>query len=77
MLKDLRKRSGLTQAQLSKKMGYTSPQFISNIERGLARLPAAKFKAASKIFGVSVKELISMRLKADKARMMKRYGGLK
>ncbi len=56
-------------------MGYTSPQFISNIERGLANLPPAKFKAASKVLGVTVQDLVNMRLKADRARMMKRYGG--
>ncbi len=75
MLKVLREKAGLTQGQLSRKMGYTSPQFISNIERGLANLPPAKFKAASKVLGVTVQDLVNMRLKADRARMMKRYGG--
>ncbi len=77
MLKVLREKAGLTQSELSVKMGYSSPQFISNIERGLANLPPAKFKAASKVLGVSVKELVTLRLKADKARLMKRYGGKK
>ncbi len=77
MLKVLREKAGLTQSELSQKMGYTSAQFISNIERGLANLPPSKFKTASKVLGVSVKELVTLRLKADKARLMKRYGGKK
>ena len=75
MLKVLRKKAGITQAELGEKLGYTSPQFISNIERGLANLPQAKFRAAAKILRVDVHVLVKMHLKADKARMMKRFGG--
>lgn len=34
-LKLARKASGITQRDVAKKMGYSSPQFISNCERGL------------------------------------------
>ncbi len=77
MLKELRKEAGLTQATLGKKMGYGSSQFISNIERGIANLPPSKFKKAAKLLKVPVSELVEMRIMADKARLMKRYGGVK
>lgn len=38
-LKDVRERADLTQADVSNKLGYTSPQFISNIERGISVVP--------------------------------------
>lgn len=34
-LKDAREESNLTQAQVAKKLGLSSPQYISNVERGL------------------------------------------
>lgn len=38
-LKDVREQAELTQADVSQKLGYTSPQFISNIERGISVVP--------------------------------------
>ena len=38
-LKDVREDANLTQADVSHKLGYTSPQFISNIERGISVAP--------------------------------------
>jgi transcriptional regulator with XRE-family HTH domain len=38
-LKDVREDANLTQADVSHKLGYTSPQFISNIERGISVVP--------------------------------------
>lgn len=38
-LKDSREKADLTQADVSQKLGYTSPQFISNIERGISVVP--------------------------------------
>lgn len=33
---------GITQAQLAGKLGYTSSQFVSNVERGMCCYPAGK-----------------------------------
>lgn len=38
-LKQARVKAKLTQGDVSKSLGYTSPQFISNIERGLSVVP--------------------------------------
>ena len=38
-LKSNREQMNLTQAQVSRRLGYTSPQFISNIERGISVVP--------------------------------------
>jgi transcriptional regulator with XRE-family HTH domain len=42
LLKDARERAGLSQKDLAQQLQYESPQFISNIERGLATIPADK-----------------------------------
>jgi transcriptional regulator with XRE-family HTH domain len=38
-LKGVREDAAITQAQVSERLGYTSPQFISNIERGISVVP--------------------------------------
>lgn len=44
-LQRCRKQAGFTQNQVAKSLGYTSPQYISNVERGVC-LPC--FKELSK-----------------------------
>lgn len=39
LIKEHRIKSGLTQQELSQKLGYSTPQFISIIERGLSKVP--------------------------------------
>ena len=56
-LRDLRLQMGLTQAQLANKIG-THYQTISNAEGGRAPLPARHFLAISKLFKVSVDDMI-------------------
>lgn len=41
MLKDARENSGLSQLDVSEKMGYQSAQFISNVERDVS-IPTPK-----------------------------------
>jgi transcriptional regulator with XRE-family HTH domain len=38
-LRSNRERANLTQGQVSDRLGYSSPQFISNIERGISVVP--------------------------------------
>lgn len=48
-LKQVRESAGLTQHDVSAKLGYSSPQFISNIERGISVVP---LKALSRMVGM-------------------------
>jgi transcriptional regulator with XRE-family HTH domain len=47
-LKKIREKSGLSQGELAKKLGYTNPQFVSNIERDACGLPLHKGMAFCK-----------------------------
>jgi transcriptional regulator with XRE-family HTH domain len=44
-----RELRGFSQGSVAKKLGYSSPQFISNIERGLCSFPIKKCKKLCKI----------------------------
>lgn len=50
VLKDLRVQSGLSQGAVAKKLGYTSPQFVSNWERAISVPPVGTVKALAKIY---------------------------
>lgn len=70
MLKQLREKAGLTQADLAYGLGYTTPQFISNIERGQALLPVEKFPKAAKLLNVPVNVLIESRIAVSRAQVL-------
>lgn len=55
-IKELRKRNGLTQEQLSEKMGLFQKQ-IGNIETGTCFTTINNIEKLSNIFGVEIKDL--------------------
>lgn len=57
-LKDMRVKAGLTQAEVANKLGYTSPQFVSNWERGLANPPVFMLKGLTKLYRVDAEEML-------------------
>ena len=70
--KTARDRAGLTQMMLAKELGYTSPQFVSNWERGLCSPPfwaLAKIVKLTKVPASAVKEvyMASFEKMVDKA----------
>lgn len=56
-LRQCRKKSGVTQAELGKALGYDSSQLISNIERGVSLLPSKKLPEFARQLGCSLLEL--------------------
>ena len=63
MMQDYRKKAGLTQADLAYALGFTSAQFISNLERGICKLPIRHIPKAAKLLKVPEKTLIEAHLK--------------
>lgn len=56
----LRKRrsvAGLRQADIQKKLGYGSPQFVSNWERGVSMPPHSALPVLAKLLGVAPSEI--------------------
>lgn len=74
LIKDARKKSGLTQAELAKELGYTSPQFISNWTRGLAEPPPKVYKQLGALLDVPVEKLIRAHLEEYKQKLIEKIG---
>jgi transcriptional regulator with XRE-family HTH domain len=53
ILKQARESSGLTQRQVATKLGYSSPQYVSNWERGRVSPPLAKLAKVVDIVNAS------------------------
>jgi transcriptional regulator with XRE-family HTH domain len=59
-LKNKREAVGLSQGQVAKKLRYTSPQFISNWERGISSPPIKVLRLLSDLYRVSTDELFDL-----------------
>lgn len=55
--KKARENANMTQKEISDKLGYSTPQFISNVERGICLFPMAKVKEFVKVTKCSAKDL--------------------
>jgi transcriptional regulator with XRE-family HTH domain len=61
-LKEKREAKKLTQTEVATALKYTSPQFISNCERGQCVLPMSKLKALVNLYGIPRGELAEILL---------------
>jgi transcriptional regulator with XRE-family HTH domain len=61
-IKTTRTEMGLTQKSLATKLGWKSPQFISNIERGEAILPVCQLKKMSRVLSTKTSSLVNMHI---------------
>jgi transcriptional regulator with XRE-family HTH domain len=59
-LRDKRISSGFTQAEIAGRLGYSSPQFISNFERGLCSPPLKNLRTLVKLYKMDAHELIRL-----------------
>jgi transcriptional regulator with XRE-family HTH domain len=59
-LKKARAEHGLTQGDIAKKLGYTTPQFVSNWERGLSVPPLDALPKLSKILDIEQDKLVNL-----------------
>ena len=61
-LRHKREEKGFTQAQVAQKLGYGSPQFISNIERGISRVPVKSLKYFIALYELRRDDLVDLLL---------------
>lgn len=57
VLKDARLKTGFTQGDLSKVLGFKNAQFVSNVERAICSLPPYKAYLTSEFLNSDPKEL--------------------
>ena len=66
-LKDTREKvASMTQAEVSLKLGYTSPQFISNIERGISVAPLKTLSKMVALYKVGPDHVVKIILESQR-----------
>ena len=60
LIKKLRLSRGMTQKELGKRLGYSSAQFVSNMERGTCGLPLKKIKKFCRVLKLNFTERMSL-----------------
>lgn len=61
-LKQKRLKANLSQWDVAKKLGYSSAQFISNWERGVANPPINALRKIGELYSISPEDLFEMTL---------------
>ena len=59
-LRASRMAAKLSQAKVSKELGYSSPQFISNWERGISSPPLKALPKIAQLYRISPEELVNV-----------------
>jgi transcriptional regulator with XRE-family HTH domain len=65
-LKEVREGASYTQADVSERLGYTSPQFISNIERGISVVPLKTLAKMVSIYKVRPEPVVRIILESQR-----------
>lgn len=73
-LKLKREERGLTQSFVAEKLGYTSSQFISNIERGISNVPIKSLKILIDLYRLPADEVIDILLSERRSFLMSQLG---
>jgi hypothetical protein len=55
-----RMKANKTQGEVSHVLGYSSPQFLSNFERGLCTMPLDKMKKMIEIYGLDGEDVVRL-----------------
>lgn len=69
--KQLREKSHLTQREVSDALGYSTPQFISNVERGRCRFPIQKLPKIKKLYRLSTIQMMDLVLSEERQLLLK------
>lgn len=74
-LKKKRLESGVSQMEVARKLGYTSPQFVSNVERGLCSFPLNKLKILVDLYKLDREQLTQIILSEHEKDVRRKLGG--
>lgn len=64
-LQEMREKAGLSQKSIANKLGYTTPQFISNWERGISTPPPAAIRKLAKLIHIDSEKLFETILSSE------------
>ncbi len=66
-----RVKVGLSQGSVARKLGYSSPQFVSNFERGLCAPPLNKLKLLVELYDMKGEEVIKLMIREHERHLRK------
>lgn len=69
--KTLREKANLTQRDVSDSLGYSTPQFISNVERGRCRFPVQKLPRIKKLYKLSNDQVLDLFLSEERLGLLR------
>ncbi len=72
-LKEIRQKRNITQAELAKKLGYTTSQFVSNWERGLCSPPLDSIVEISDFLAIPKSTIMGLILEQTKSELERRF----
>lgn len=75
ILKAAREEAEMTQAEISNRLGYTSSQFISNIERGTSVAPLRTLSKMMAIYKVDIGPVVKLILDSQRQILRKKLMG--
>lgn len=71
LIKESREAKGLSQKDVSERLGFTSPQMISNIERGLCGFPVSRGRKLCRLLDIDFeRDLLEATFADTKARII-------
>ena len=77
VLKEWRIEMGLTQMTVAKVLGYTSPQFVSNWERGMCLPPIEAIPMLGFLFKRKDDEILKLYIDVETTRIIEEYQAAK
>ena len=72
-LKSKRLEAGLSQVHVTEKLGYTSPQHLSNIERGVSPVGMTTMKQLMRIYDMDATDMIDFMLDEHKSYLQREF----
>lgn len=75
--KEARQRAALTQAEVAEVLGYTSGQFISNVESGRCRFPGHQLAKLQKLYRLKTSEILNIVLKEEEEALREAFSRAK
>jgi transcriptional regulator with XRE-family HTH domain len=70
-LRQKRRDAGLSQHSVAKALGYSSPQFISNLERGTCPIPLVRIRQFIDLYKIDENEFVHRYLREQEATLRK------
>ena len=76
-LRGAREKANFTQMEISSKLGYSSPQFISNIERGVSVIPLPLLAKLVNVYKINPDPLMKIILDSQSQMLRAKLSGKK